>query len=205
MARKTTPVKIIKKPAKATSGNKKKTTGRSTTGLKDKAAVAKALFQHMCEDHAFGMTEWTREDLASALGFGNPRTEKFLHGLKMLIEKDGLAQKGGGKMIELSPKGIAKKPKDTQPTSLEAIHERYIKRLEEKVACGANNVRPLWKILADRKPHTIDEIAEELGYKNKRSFTNTKVIGLMVTMGLVTKESSTVTMTDLAFPPGLVR
>lgn len=205
MARKTTPVKIIKKPAKATSGNKKKTTGRSTTGLKDKAAVAKALFQHMCEDHAFGMTEWTREDLASALGFGNPRTEKFLHGLKMLIEKDGLAQKGGGKMIELSPKGIAKKPKDTQPTSLEAIHERYIKRLEEKVACGANNVRPLWKILEDRKPHTIDEIAEELGYKNKRSFTNTKVIGLMVTMGLVTKESSTVTMTDLAFPPGLVR
>ena len=205
MARKTTPVKIIKKPAKATSGNKKKTTGRSTTGLKDKAAVAKALFQHMCEDHAFGMTEWTREDLASALGFGNPRTEKFLHGLKMLIEKDGLAQKGGGKMIELSPKGIAKKPKDTQPTSLEAIHERYIKRLEEKVACGANNVRPLWKILEDRKPHTIDEIAEELGYKNKRSFTNTKVIGLMVTMGLVTKESITVTMTDLAFPPGLVR
>lgn len=204
MARNSTPIKIIKKPAKAINGNKKKKTGRSTTGLKDKAAVAEALFQHMCEEHAFGMTEWTREDLASALGFGNPRTEKFLHGLKMLIEKDGLAQKGGGKMIELSPKGIAKKPKDTQPTSLEAIHERYIKRLQDKVACGANNVRPLWTILEDRKGHTIDEIAEELGYKNKRSFTNTKVIGLMVTMGLLTKESSTVTMTDLAFPPGLV-
>lgn len=200
MARKSSPAKTVKKPSKAANGKKmKKTVG--STGLKDKAAVAKALFQHMCEEHAFGVTGWSREDLASALGFGNPRTEKFAHGLKMLMEQQGLAQKGGGKgMVELSSKGIAQKPNDVQPTSLAAIHERYLGRLEQKVACGANRVRPLWKILEDRKAHTIDEIANKLGYTNKRSFMNTKVIALMETMGLVTKKDSKVTMTDKAFP-----
>ena len=205
MARKSSSSKSQKKPinAKRNGKGKKKTLKAGGTGLKDAKAVAEALFKYMCEEHAFGMTRWTRDDLASALGFGNSRTQKFVDGLKMLIEQQGLAQKGTkAGTAELSPKGIAKKPADIQPTTLKAIHDRYIKRLEDTVACGSNNVLPLWKILKDRKIHTIDEIASELGYKNKRSFTNTKVITLMVDMGLVTRESNNVTMTDKAFPAG---
>ncbi len=148
------------------------------------------------------MTEWSRADLAAAIGFGNPRTEKFAHGLKILLDEGDL-QAGKKGMLVLSAKGIAKIPKDVEPKTLADIHERYIKHLEANVASGAKRVRKLWEILADCETHTIKEIASKLGFTNPRSFNNTKAIGLMEKMGLITKEGQNVTMTDKAFPSTL--
>lgn len=186
------------KSSNAKGSGKKKTKTASSTGLKTKADVAEAIFKFICEEHAFGMTEWNRADLASAIGFGNPRTEKFAHGLKILL-CDGRVETRNKGIIVLSDKGIAEKPKDVQPKTLEEVHERYIKQLEAK-ATSAKCVRGLWEILSDRETHNIDEIAGELGFTNPRSFMNTKVIGLMEKMGLVTKKGKNVTMTDKAFP-----
>ena len=148
------------------------------------------------------MTEWSRTDLAAAIGYGNPRTEKFAHGLKILLDEGDL-QAGNKGMLELSAKGIAKIPKDVEPKTLAEIHEGYIKRLEATVSSSAKRVRELWEILEDRKTHTINEIASKLGFTNPRSFTNSKAIALMEKMGLITKEGQNVTMTDKAFPSTL--
>lgn len=186
------------------SPKKKKTKSVQTTGLKTPQEVSKAVFRFMCNEHTFGMTEWTRQDLANAVGFGNPRTEKFARGLKMLMAEEGLAVNGAKKgTLILSHLGIAEKPVESRPKTLADIHERFLEQLEKKAACGANHVRPLWKILEDRKSHTIDAIARQLGYSNPRSFLNTKILGLMVAMGLLTKASKSVKMTDKAFPSNL--
>ena len=179
----------------------KKRTGANTR-FKTKSDVAKAIFKRICEEHAVGMTEGSRTDLAAALGSGNPRTEKFAHGLKILLDEGDL-QAGNKGMLELSGKGIAKIPKDVEPKTLAEIHEGYIKRLEATVSSGAKHVRELWEILEDRKTHTINEIASKLGFTNPRSFTNSKAIAIMGKMGLITKEGQNVTMTDKAFPSTL--
>jgi hypothetical protein len=201
------PVRATKK-AKPSSKNKKtnnnKTKSVQSTGLKTPKEVSKAVFRFMCDEHAFGMTEWTREELANAIGFGNPRTEKFARGLKMLMTEEGLAVNGTKKgTLVLSHMGIAQKPVESRPKTLADVHERFLEQLEKKAASGANNVRPLWEILEDRKYHTIDTIARQLGYGNPRSFLNTKILGLMVTMGLLTKTAKSVKMTDKAFPSNL--
>ena len=127
------------KSATNTNSSKKKTKTVSNTGLKTKADVAEAIFKFICEEHTFGMTEWTRADLASAVGYGNPRTEKFAHGLKILLS-DGRVQAGKKGIIVLSAKGIAAKPKDIQPKTLEEVHERYIQQLESKAVSAKCNV-----------------------------------------------------------------
>jgi hypothetical protein len=193
-SRSTSASKVAK--AKKSSTNKYK-----KTGLKTKEDVCKAVYKFMCEEHNCGMTEWTREDLGNALGFTNPRTEKFAHGLGMLMKKQGLATNGPkkGTMI-LSAKGIKQKPAESTPKTLGELHERFLLRLENKVACGKGKVRPLWKILVDRKSHTIAEICEKLGYGSTRSFMNSKIIGIMEKMELLTRTKQSVKMTDKAFP-----
>ena len=43
----------------------------------------------------------------------------------------------------------------------------------------------MWELLSDRKAHSVNSIAETLGYKNPRSFGNTKIIAAMKEAGLV--------------------
>jgi hypothetical protein len=195
-------VRSLSSPKKAKASPKKTKTKRAqSTGLKTPQEVSKAVFRFMCDEHGFGMTEWTREDLANAVGFGNPRSEKFAKGLKMLMAEEGLAVNGPKKgTVVLSHLGIAEKPVESRPKTLADVHERFLEQLEKKAARGANHVRPLWNILEDRKSHTIDAISRQLGYGNPRSFLNTKILGLMVSMGLLTKASNSVKMTDKAFP-----
>ena len=46
-------------------------------------------------------------------------------------------------------------------------------------------MRRVWEILSDFKPHVVKDIAAELGYKNHRSFDNTKIVVTMKELGLV--------------------
>ena len=200
MARKTkTSPKITK--AKVIGGKRNKSGG---TGLKTQDDVCNAAYRFMCQEHAFGMTEWTRDYLASALGFTNARTEKVAKGIKMLVTK-GLAENGTNKgTLCFTKKGISQMPVEEKPKTLKEVHERFINMLEEKAYAGSNKVRPLWEILKDRKGHTIEAIAKKLGYGSHRSFLNTKILNLMVSMGLITKEKGVVTMTDKPFPSNLI-
>lgn len=180
--------------------------GKNRGTLKTPRDVRNALFAFMCDELSFGMNEWTREYLAHSVGFGNPRTEKFAKGLKILVSEEayvGMGKKKGA--VCLTPLGIANKianedSSSNQPKTLADFHDRFIAQLERKATKGAGKVRGLWKILEDRKPHTTDEIAKRLGYTNKSSFGNTKLLVLMDGMGLVTRTRGSVTMTDKAFP-----
>ena len=201
MARKTTAKSPKLAKAKATTGKKKRS---GSTGLKTQDDVCNAAYRFMCQEYAFGMTEWTRDYLSSALGFKNARTEKVAKGIKMLVTK-GLAENGTNKgTLCLTKNGISQMPVEEKPKTLKEVHERFISMLEEKAFAGSNKVRPLWEILKNRKGHTIEAIAKKLGYGSHRSFLNTKILNLMVSMGLITKEKGVVTMTDKPFPSNLV-
>ena len=200
MARKTkTSPKVIK--AKSPGGKKK---SLAKPGLKTPADVAAAAYAFMCTEHAFGMTEWTREELATALGYSNPKSDKIHKGIKHLLNEDGLAE-GKGK-LRLSEKGLSQMPVEEKPKSLAEVHERFITQLEQKASAGGKKkVRELWKILKDRKSHKTEDLAKQLGYSNVKSFGNTKLLTLMTKLELITKTSkSSVKMTDKPFPSNLV-
>ena len=195
-----------KKATKAKTTKAKKTARRSGTqsGHKDPAAVCDAVFRFMCEEHSFGMTEWTREELASAVGFNNCRTEKFTRGLQILMKQKGLAENGSKKgTLVISPRGVAQKPPESQPKTLEDVHNRFIEQLRKKAASGPDKVPLVWEILKGRQWHDIKDIAKTLGYGNPNSFKNTKIMKLMEQMGIVKREKSRYQMTDKAFPSEL--
>jgi len=145
------------------------------------------IFRYVCEQHAVGITEVAKLDVALAVGYKNPRSETFSKSVKELIEVDGLLTKGDEKDIySLTDEGKASMPDDLEVSNDPIkVYDRYIEFIENKAKMGADKVRPLWEILMDRKPHPIADISEELGYSNPRSFSNTKIIAIMKDMGLV--------------------
>eukprot|EP00537_Pseudo-nitzschia_pungens_P011025 CAMPEP_0172384146 /NCGR_PEP_ID=MMETSP1061-20121228/1945_1 /TAXON_ID=37318 /ORGANISM="Pseudo-nitzschia pungens, Strain cf. pungens" /LENGTH=229 /DNA_ID=CAMNT_0013112669 /DNA_START=228 /DNA_END=917 /DNA_ORIENTATION=+ len=178
----------------------------SSSGLSTPKQVSDAVYAFMCNEHSFGMTEWSRLELANAIGYANPRSDKFAKGLKILVSEAGLAEKGsvGGSLV-LSKTGIADMPKDCGAKTLGDVHERFLVQLEQKCKLGSDKVRTLWGILKDRKVHKVSAVAKELGYGNPRSFGNTKLIPLMKSMGLVNEAGKgNVQMSDKPFPSNLV-
>lgn len=126
-------------------------------------------------------------DVAIAVGNKNPRSEGFAKAIKQLTKDDGLITSGNGKdSLTLTQKGIQSIPKDLEvSTDPSKIHDRFVEFIQGKAKMGSDKVRPLWEILMDRKPHSVKNIATELGYKNPRSFANTKIIQAMKEVGLV--------------------
>jgi hypothetical protein len=168
--------------------------------------VSDAMFKFMCNEHSFGMTEWTKMELANVVGFANPRSEKCGKGLKVLVNDEKLAVKGSkSDTLILTTKGITLKPKESKPKNIHEVHERFIEGLKHKLKSGKDKVDQLWEILKDRQIHDIKDVAEQLGYKNPRSFLNTKIIATMKEIGLVKGDSGKgkVQMTDKPFPSAL--
>jgi len=150
------------------------------------------------------MKEWTRAELASEVGFGSAKTEKFTKGIALLVKEKKLAESGSKKAsLVLSELGISQVPPETKPKTLEEIHNRFQEHLKKKAKSSAGKVPEIWAILADRKSHDIKDIAKELGYGNPNSLKNTKILQMMETMALVVKDENSYKMTDKAFPPGL--
>ena len=97
----------------------------------------------------------------------------------------------------------AVEPPATTPRTLEEVHERYIRQIEKKVPMGSSKVRSAWDILKDRKSHTVESIATELGYGNVISFKNTKILKIMDAMGILDMIGKSAKMNDKAFPSNL--
>ena len=164
--------KVVPKKKGTTAKVSKKggTAGGSLQVIKDK------IFRAVCENHVVGFT-LDKERLALECGYKNPRSEKFAKSLKELIEVDGTVSED----LTLTEKGLKMIPDDLDldkdPTK---IHDKYIEILLTK--CNLKNeskLRILWDELMDGKPHKIEDLSKLLGYKNVRSFGNTKVIAAM--------------------------
>jgi hypothetical protein len=170
-----------------------KTTAKAAKPSASKPSPAKigskkdAIFRHICEQHAMGIQEVAKLDVALAVGNKNPRSDGFLKALKELTTIEGLINKGSKKdTLVLTDKGIAAMPEDLEVSNDPSkVHDRYIEFIEKKAKLGADKVRPCWEILSDRQAHSIPDIAKQLGYSNPRSFQNTKIIAAMKEMELV--------------------
>lgn len=203
-ATKAKPTATTKKPSSAKKQQKQQQQARGKN-LGSPQEVCGAVFDFMCGEHSFGMEQWSKTDLACALGYSNPRSDKFAKALSLLTKTQGLAEKGSAKdTLKLTAKGLAAKPGETTPATLEEVHERFLARLNGKAKCTAANIRTVWDVLADRKVHGVASLSSKCGYSNPRSFGNTKLIPLMKTMGLVEDAGKgKIKMTDKAFPKGL--
>ena len=164
-----------------------KTPKSSSTSSSSKGSKKDQIFRHLCEQHVMGVTEVDKAGVAFAVGYTNPRSEGFTKALKVLIKEDGTVMTGTTKeSISLTQKGIQEIPQDLEVSNdPSSMHDRYIKFIENKAKMGADKVQPLWQILMDGKPHNINDIANALGYKNPRSFANTKIIQAIKAAGLV--------------------
>ena len=195
---------LSKKVIKRAGKSKHKLAGPKISTPKTPKAGSDALYKLMCEEHTCGITEWTKIELASSIGYANPRSDKCSKMFKVLIKEEQLAEKGAtADVLVLTVKGIAQKPAECQPKDIAEVHNRMIAGLEKKIALGSTKVRPLWAILQDRQVHTMKDVSEMLGYKNQRSFDNTKIVATMKKMGLVTAanlKKGQIMMTDKPFP-----
>lgn len=173
------------KAVKATKTTAK--TPKSSSSSSSKGSKKDQIFRHLCEQHVMGVTEVDKAGVAFAVGYTNPRSEGFTKALKELIKKAGTVMAGTTKeSITLTQKGIQEIPQDLEVSNdPSSMHDRYIKLIENKAKMGADKVQPLWQILMDGKPHKVNDISIALGYKNPRSFANTKIIQAMKAAGLV--------------------
>jgi hypothetical protein len=192
-----------RKPKATKAGNSAKV-AKPTGGSRSLETVKDFIFRSACENHAMGIKDTTKMDLALKAGYGNPRSDTFAKAIQALVS-GGLFMKGAAKeSFALTEKGEGKIPSDimkSAPKSNSEMHEHYVAFLEKKVKLGAQNVRPLWDLLKDRKPHTINDLSKKLGYGNPRSFANTKIIPLMKEMGLAEDSGKgSIVLTDVAFP-----
>jgi hypothetical protein len=197
-------VKASKKPvSKAAKPAKSMAAGKTARNTPTKAQDG--MFQFLCEQHTFGVTEVGKDQLASIVGYQNPRSEGFTKAIKALMN-DGIICKGGEKdTFALTEAGIAKKPAEVRPTNISDLHDHYIEFLGKRIKAGKDKLRPLWNLLADRQAKGVKKLSEELGYKNPVSFSNTKIIATMKEMKLLEDAGKgMVKMTDKAFPANLV-
>jgi hypothetical protein len=149
--------------------------GIGTGVVKDK------IFQYVCKQHTLEATPVDKEEIALSAGFKNPRSAGFADPLKELIAS-GLLCKGNGNNIDITEKGIANMPKDLDVSQMkiEDLHNSYKECIISKLGGkNADKVHKLWELLMDRKAHSIEDVAKELGYGNPRSFGNTKIIPAM--------------------------
>jgi len=191
----------IKKKAPKHSGGLKISTPKTPKGVSD------AMYKFMCEEHSFGITEWSKIELADAVGFTSPRSDKCGKGFKVLVIEEKLAEKGNcsksSDTLVLTANGILQKPIISKPKDINEFHNRLINGVEKKVKIGSNKVRPLWEILKNRQVHDIKTVSVMLGYKNPRSFENTKIIATMKDMGLVSNNDlgkGKIQITNKPFP-----
>ena len=174
----------VSKAFKTTAKAPKKKVSKAKGGSSDKKAQ---IYRYICEQHAMGITEVDKLQLAFGVGNKNPRSEGFAKSLKELISDDGLVKAGSTKdSLALTDKGINAMPDDLDVTNDPSkMHDQYIEFIKKEAKAGFDKVRPLWEILLDFKPHAINDISETLGYTNPRSFGNTKIVAAMKKMGLV--------------------
>jgi len=187
--------------------NSKRSGGLKISTPKTPKEVSAAMYKFMCEEHSLGVTEWSKIELANAVGYTSPRSDKCGKGFKVLVVDEKLAEKGScsksSDTLVLTANGIHQKPVDSKPKDINDVHTRFIKGVEKKVKMGSNKVRPLWEILMNRQVHDIKAVSEMLGYKNPRSFENTKIIATMKDMGLVTNNDlgkGKIQITNKPFP-----
>ena len=183
------------KSSSASTNNKSKVVKASKTTAKTSKPSSKSssstkkdqIFRYICEQHVMEITQVDKMDVALKVGNKNPRSEGFANAIKELTKTDGLITSGDTKdSITLTEKGIQAIPKDLEVSNdPSSVHDRYIDFIQQKAKMGADKVRPLWEILMDRKAHKVDDIAQKLGYKNPRSFMNTKIIQAMKDTGLL--------------------
>ena len=193
-------------PSKSGKASKNGRGSRMGDTPKTPKGVSDAMFKFMCDEHSLGMTEWTKMELANVVGYANPRSENCGKGLKVLVNDERLAVKGSkSDTLILTTKGIASKPKESEPKDIHEIHDRFIKGLKHKLKSGKDKVDQLWDILKDREVHDIKDVSEKLGYSNPRSFLNTKIIATMKDMDLAKKDSGKgkIQMTEKPFPSTL--
>lgn len=177
------------KAAKAAKSSTKKAKSSSPKNKASGQGPKKdLLFRFFCEQHTMEIKEVSKVDASLAIGYQNPRSEGFGKALKELMDVDGLVTKGSGKdTFALTDAGIQAIPEDLQVCSKDPTeaHDRYIGFIEKKIKVGSDKVRRVWEILVDGQAHSINDISEKLGYKNTRSFGNTKIIPTMKEMELV--------------------
>ncbi|CAB9508906.1 expressed unknown protein [Seminavis robusta] len=186
---------------------KPRTNGAGKAARKTPAEVIECLFSFLCERHNVGIEEISKAELSNHAGYGNPRSAGFGEAIKALTS-EGLVAKGSeNDTFTLTEEGISKKPEKATPKTLSEYHDHFIGFLEKKVKGGSEKrVREVWEILADRQIHDTKDIAGKLGYKNPRSFGNTKIIPTMKEMNLVEDAGKgKVKMTDKAFPQSMVK
>eukprot|EP00977_Amphora_coffeiformis_P026481 scaffold26980_cov130-Amphora_coffeaeformis.AAC.5 len=191
---------VAKKASSVKVTNKKNSSAGSTfEALKD------AVFRTICEHFFMGFKEVSKIAVALEHGYTNPRSETILRIFKALQKEDGLTQNCAKKEhVTLTVKGENNIPSDLafQPKSLKDLHEKYITLLMKKVKGGQNKIRPLCDLLMDGKEHSIEEVADRLGYKNPRSFLNTKLIQTMKEADLAEGGTGKVKLADKWFPAG---
>ena len=200
--------KVVKKSSPAKLTNQKKSSAGSTGGKNGKfEAVKDAVFRSICERFSMGVKEASKAEVGLENGYTNPRSDTLLKVIKALLDED-LIQNCGKKKdhYTLTTKGEKNIPSELafQPKSLADLHEKYVTLLMKKVKGGQNKIRSLWEILLDRKEHSIAEVAERLGYRNPRSFQNTKIIQTMKEAGIAEGGAGKVQLAPKCFPAGFV-
>ena len=178
------------------SSSKKTLVAKASKSSKTKIAksngkfdeVKKNIFHYVCKQNQIEDIPVGKEELALAMGFKNPRSEGFAKPLKALISDDMIRPENKGGTIIITEKGRSNMPKDLEVSTLDksAKHKIFKEIVVSKLG-GKNSdkVDQVWDILMDGKEHTILDIAEEMNYKNPRSFGNTKIIQTMKEKGLV--------------------
>jgi AraC-like DNA-binding protein len=194
----------VAKVAKPVKPTKNPATGKPARNKTSNEETRTKMFQFLCEQHTFGLTQVSKLELAIRVGYKNPRSATFAHTLKGLVT-DGLIGKGYTKdTLCLTPEGIAQKPAQPAPQNLSELHNCYIQFLEKKVTLGKAKVRPAWQLLANGEAKEIQQLAKELGYNNPRSFANTKIIAAMKEINVLENAGNgMVKMTAKALPAHL--
>jgi len=133
---------------------------------KVKASIMKQLADELS---VFGKEDLPKKDLVGLVGYKHENTKAFAHALKEL-KKEGLVTLSSG-FVCLTAKGKDQIPQDTTPPAQdnEGARDRFFKILAKKVSQMVK-LKEIWTILADGKPHKVDDIVSALGYTH----TNTK-------------------------------
>jgi hypothetical protein len=190
------------KTAKATSV-KKATVKKVAAELPSHAPKSKTdeILDFLSQMHRCGILNAPKALVARRAGCLGPRGDGFTEAVKELMESDLIAFGDNKDQFCLTEKGKDALLKDYTPPCDNAEAQALLldaltfHTKEEKAA-------NLWGILLDGEHHTVDKLAGDSGFKDKRNPDFLDVIQMMVELGLATKAGSVVQLLDIAFPFG---
>ena len=171
-----------------------------------KAETVETIHKYLWEMHEAGVESVAEEELVKKTGYHRADSKGFRNAVNFVIRSQKYATKAN-KKLSLTEEGIdycLATFGSTKPTSNEEAAERFkanMMELSEKKIKG-KALNTVWRILADGKGHSAEELFTAAGYKRADSKGYAVIMKWCNKLGLTKKSSGLVIFTDKVFPFG---